>query len=60
MATQTSAVNAPHPTSAKLEDQAATAALYVTKHERNKSSDRNRRMDGDMLSSTGMTIFQIP
>jgi hypothetical protein len=54
MATQTSAVTAPHITSTKLEDQAATAALYVTKHGRNKGSDRNRFMDGDRLSSAGM------
>jgi hypothetical protein len=58
MAMQTSAVTAPHTASTKLEDQAATAALYATKHERNKSSDGNRFMDGDRLSSTGMAIFK--
>ena len=56
MATQTSAVTAPHTTSTKLEGQAATAAIYVTKHKRNKGSDGNRFMDGDRLSSAGMTL----
>jgi hypothetical protein len=56
MATQTSAVTAPHATPTKLEDQAATAALYVTKYERNKGSDGNRFMDGDRISSASMTL----
>jgi hypothetical protein len=58
MAMQTSAVTTPHIALTKLEDQAATAALYVTKHERNKNSDRNRFTDGDKLLSTSMTIFK--
>jgi hypothetical protein len=52
MAMQTSS-NLPPTTSTKLEHQAATAALYVTKHERNKASDGDRFMDGDKLSSAG-------
>jgi hypothetical protein len=58
MATQTSAVTAPHPhtSSSKLEDQAATAALYVTKHDRNKGSVGNRFLDGEnKLSPIGMS-----
>ncbi len=58
MATQTSAVSAPYPASTKLEDQAATAALYVTKHGRNKSSNGNRFMDGDRLSPASMTLYK--
>jgi hypothetical protein len=58
MATQTSAISVPHTTATKLVDQATTAALYVTKHDRNKSSDGNRFMDGDRLSSAGMTLFK--
>jgi hypothetical protein len=56
MATQTSAVGPSHTTSTKLEGQAATAALYVTKHERDKGSDGNRFMDSDRISSAGMAF----
>lgn len=53
MATQTSALTVPHP---QAEDQAVTAALYVTKHERNKSSSGNISLDGEnKLPSTGMS-----
>jgi hypothetical protein len=55
MATQTSAVSSAG-TSTKFEGQAATAAVYVTRHERNKGSDGNRFMGGDRIPSAGMTF----
>jgi len=51
MATEVSALHAP---SAKLEDLAATAALYVKKHDRNAASNQNSYLDEeDKLSSAG-------
>jgi len=59
MATQTSAVSVSAPntgTSTKFGDQAATAAVYVTRYEQNKGSDGSRFMGGDRMSSAGMTF----
>jgi len=53
MATQTSAV-----ISAKLEDQATTAALYVTKSVQHGSFDGNPYLDsGNRTSSAGKAIY---
>ena len=55
MATQTSAVVS--ASSTKLEDHAATAALYVTKPAQNNSLDAKSYLDSDYrLSSAGKSV----
>jgi hypothetical protein len=60
MATQTSAVAS--ALSTKLEDQAATAALYVTKPAQSNSLDAKSYLDSDYrLSSAGKSVmFAFP
>ena len=43
----------PHPTSSKLEDQAATAALYVTQYDRQKKGGQDFLDKDHKLSSAG-------